>query len=39
MNGQKDTQKTSMNLYRHDNVSYDKSLPNMPINDFINKIE
>lgn len=37
MNGQKDTPKTSMNLYRQNNVSYDKSLPNMAVNDFINK--
>lgn len=37
MNGQKDTQKTGVNLYRQNNVSYDKSLSNMPANDFINK--
>lgn len=37
MNGQKDIQKTGVNLYRQNNVSYDKSLSNMPANDFINK--
>lgn len=37
MNGQKDTQKTGVNLYRQNNVSYDKSLSNIPANDSINK--
>ena len=37
MNGQKDIQKTGVNLYRQNNVSYDKSLSNIPANDSINK--
>lgn len=37
MNGQKDTQRTDMSIYRQGNVSYNKPLSNMPIDDFANK--